>query len=115
MRTMTLPDFRLIQNLATISVMLGLFGILFAWFPVLGLVALPVAIVGVILAGSALGLGWERHVPIGLALLGLLVSLTAIAIAVSAIMITADLKTVPEHPMPVHGTAPNMDSGWRYP
>ena len=114
MRTMTLPDFRLIQNLATISVMLGLFGILFAWFPVLGLVALPVAIVGVILAGSAMGLGWERHVPIGLALLGLLVSLTAIAIAVSATVITADLKPLPTHPMPAHGTAPNMDSGWRY-
>ena len=114
MRTMTLPDFRLIQNIATISVMLGLFGILFAWFPVLGLIALPMAIVGAILAGSALGLGWERHVPVGLAVLGLLVSLTAIVVLISAGTITSDMASVPKHPMPAHGTAPDLNSGWQY-
>jgi hypothetical protein len=82
--TLHLPDARLVHTLGTVALMIGLFGILFAWFPLLGLIALPLATIGAVIAGSAVGLGWERHVPTGLALLGLVVSLTAIAVALSA-------------------------------
>ena len=82
-------QFRRMNGLAGGAVMLGTSAVIIGSVPIIGIFfALPLAVIGIVLAIKAWSLGVMWHFPVGMSITGLVLSLAGLAILVLMMVMT---------------------------
>jgi len=103
-----LDRYRRVSSSAVASVMFGTCALIVATVPFLGwFAALPLAVIGLVLAIKALRAGLTWHFPIGMSILGALLAIAAFAVLVLMTVLTMKWSTsIPMERGVLHGALP---------